>query len=181
MNMLPSILIRQLQDCNINRNLFVNFIRHQVVNDCYRKENGQWVVKSEPFIDDWTETDYAFLISCLKNTLRNGGVVYGAFIDNQLKGFVSVEGQLFDENSRYLDLTSLHISEDVRRLGIGRDLFQVAKKWAKARGANKLYISAHSAVESQKFYLAMGCRDAAKPNMEHVQAEPYDRQMECIL
>ena len=65
-----SILIRQLQDCNINRNLFVNFIRHQVVNDCYRKENGQWVIKSEPFIDDWTETDYEFLTSCLKNTSK---------------------------------------------------------------------------------------------------------------
>lgn len=42
------------------------------------------VIKSDPFIDDWSEEDYAFLVSCLKNTLATGGFVYGAFKQNIL-------------------------------------------------------------------------------------------------
>ena len=45
----------------------------------------------------------------------------------------------------------------------------------------KLYISAHSAVESQAFYKALGCVEAQVYNKEHVEKEPYDCQMECIL
>ena len=49
------------------------------------------------------------------------------------------------------------------------------------RGAKKLYISAHSAVETQAFYRAMGCVEAQEYNQKHVEAEPYDCQMECSL
>ena len=35
--------------------------------------------------------------------------------------------------------------------------FANIKEWAKQKGAKKLYISAHSAVESQAFYKSMGC------------------------
>ena len=34
--------------------------------------------------------------------------------------------------------------------------FTNIKEWAKQKGAKKLYISAHSAVESQAFYKSMG-------------------------
>ncbi len=30
--------------------LFQNFIRHQVVTKCWRKEKGKWVIKDAPFI-----------------------------------------------------------------------------------------------------------------------------------
>lgn len=75
----------------INRDLFKNFIRHQNVTKCWRNENGKWIIKDAPFIDDWSETDYNTLIACLKNTLKSGGFVYAAFYNGSLKGFVSVE------------------------------------------------------------------------------------------
>ena len=73
--------------------------------------------------------------------------------------------------------------EQLRKSGrkAGRVLFELAKAWAKARGAKKLYISAHSSVESQAFYKAVGCQDAAEINPEHAAREPHDRQMECVL
>ena len=52
---------------------------------------------------------------------------------------------------------------------------------AKSNGAEKLYISAHSAVESQAFYHAMGCVEAVEYKKEHVEQEPYDRQLEYWL
>ena len=173
------MIYRRLDISEIDRDLFRGFIRRQVVTDCWRREggkNGKWVIKSDPFIDDWSEEDYAFLVSCLKNTLATGGFVYGAFEQNILKGFVSVEPELMDGG--YLDLSSIHVSADMRGKGIGKVLFGAAADWAEERGAERLYISSHSAVESQAFYKAMGCVEAERCFQKHVEAEPYDRQLE---
>lgn len=159
--------------------LFQNFIRRQIVTKCWRRENGTWIIKDDPFIDDWDEKDYQFLVSCLKNTILTGGLVHAAFYQNMLKGFVSVEPDLFGGKHRYMDLSSIHVSEDMRGTGIGKMLFLTAKKWAKEKGAGKLYISAHSAVESQAFYRKMGCVEAQLYHQKHVEAEPYDCQLEC--
>lgn len=175
------IQYRNLYIDEICRELFKDFIRHQVVTKCWRRENGEWIMKDAPFIDDWTEKDYQILISCLKNTVITDGFVYAAFYNDMLKGFVSVESALFGGEQKYLDLSSIHISEDMRGMGVGRTLFLSAKKWAKERGADKLYISAHSAIESQAFYKKMGCIEAQVYNQKHVEAEPYDCQLECKL
>lgn len=175
------IKYRGLEKDEICCELFEGFIRHQVVTKCRRKENGKWIIKDAPFIDDWTEKEYAVLIDCLKNTVAKGGFVYAAFCDDVLKGFVSVEPELFCSEQKYLDLSCIHVSEDMRGQGIGKTLFIAAKEWAKRNGAVKLYISAHSAVESQAFYKAMGCEEAQVYSKKHVEKEPYDCQLECIL
>ena len=172
---------RRLNEDEICRELFEDFIRHQVVTKCWRKEADRWVIKDAPFIDDWTEADYGTLVSCLKNTAATNGFVYGAFYNGKLKGFVSVESELFGGDQKYLDLSSIHISEDMRGQGIGKALFLAAGKWAKENGAGKLYISAHSAVESQAFYKKMGCVEAMVYHQGHVEREPYDCQLEYQL
>lgn len=172
---------RTLRENELCRELFGGFIRHQVVTKCWRREKGEWVIREDPFIDDWTEADYRTLISCLKNTVSTGGVVYGAFIAGMLKGFASVEPDFMGKEGQYLDLSSIHVSEDARGTGIGRALFLMAKEWARARGAKKLYISAHSAVETQAFYRSMGCVEALEYDRRHVDREPFDCQMECVL
>ncbi len=176
-----NIQYRELCENEINRKLFCHFIRHQEVTDCWRRENGKWVMKSDPFIDDWSEDDYRFLVECLRRTISAGGFVCGAFWDGRLKGFASVEAELFGGEQRYLDLSALHVSEDKRGNGVGKILFSLAKEWAGRRGAGKLYISAHSAVESQAFYKAMGCQEAEVYNQRHVKEEPYDCQLECEI
>ncbi len=172
---------RKLKSAEINRELFWGFIRRQVVTDCWRRIDGEWVIKSDPFVDDWSEEDFTFLVKCLRNTVTIGGVVYGAFDGSVLKGFASVEPQLFGGEQKYLDLTSIHVSQDMRGKGIGRGLFTIACDWAREHGAKKLYISAHSAVESKAFYKAMGCVEAEVCNQEHVLAEPFDCQLERKL
>ena len=172
---------RTLRENELCRELFGGFIRHQVVTKCWRREKGEWVIREDPFIDDWTEADYRTLISCLKNTVSTGGVVYGAFIAGMLKGFASVEPDFMGKEGQYLDLSSIHVSEDARGAGIGKALFLMAKEWARARGAKKLYISAHSAVETQAFYRSMGCVEALEYDRRHVDREPFDCQMECVL
>ncbi len=176
-----TVQYRMLKEDEICREQFGQFVRRQEVGKCWRREEGEWVIRDAPFIDDWSEEDYQILVDCLKNTVRTGGVVYAAFCGKALKGFVSVEAELFGSGKQYLDLTSLHVSGDLRGRGIGRELFLEACRWAKQRGAAKLYISGHSAVETQAFYRAMGCVEAEEYNQGHVEAEPFDCQLECIL
>lgn len=109
------------------------------------------MIREEPFVDDWSEQDYEILVNCLKNTVNTGGLLHGCFYSGALKGFVSVEATLFGAEQQYLDMTSLHVSEDMRNRGIDSNLFLAAEEWARAHGAKKLYISAHSAVETQAF------------------------------
>lgn len=175
------IKYRELKDTEVNRDLFYEFKRRQEVKDCWRRVNGEWVIREDPFIDEWSEEDYRFLIKCLQNTIKTGGVVFGAFREGVLKGFASVEAGRFGSKKQYLDLSSIHVSEEMRGSGIGTELFLMACRWAKAHGAEKLYISAHSAVETQAFYHARGCVEAEEYNREHVEKEPYDCQMEFVL
>lgn len=161
--------------------LFKHFIRHQAVTDCWRKKDGKWVVEKAPFIDDWSEKEIIYLCECLQNTKKTGGLVIGAFINSRLKGFASVESTAFGSSMQYRDLSCLHISEDMRGIGIGKRLFSLAADWAKESGGQKLYISSHSAVETQAFYKAMGCTEALEYNKKHTEDEPFDCQLELIL
>ena len=172
---------RSLQEHEIDRELFRDFIRRQIVTKCWRKEDGEWIIKDALFIDDWTEQDYKVLIQCLKHTVRTGGVVYGAFYEGKLKGFAAVLPEIFGGENKYIDLAAIHVSQDMRGTGIGTALFKEAKRWAKEKGAERLYISAHSAVESQAFYKRMGCVEAKWYKKEHVEEEPFDCQLEVKL
>ncbi len=173
---------RELKKSEISKELFASFVRRQEVNAVLTRIDGQWREISRPFIDDWSPSDYDFLVKCLINTIETGGAVFGAFDEKgRLKAFASLEGGIFGRKHRYKDLSSLHVSAECRRSGIGKKLFCMAALKAKANGADRLYISAHSAVETQSFYLSMGCRDAEEINALHSENEPCDRQMECDL
>lgn len=175
------IQYRDLSPGELSPELFAAFVRRQVVTECWRREGEEWVIRKAPFIDDWSAEDIQTLVSCLRNTLNTGGLVRAAFLGEALKGFVSVEPTLFGGEHRYLDLSSIHVSQELRGSGTGRALFSAAADWARARGAKKLYISAHSAVETQAFYRGLGCVDAQLPDPRHMEAEPFDCQLEYTL
>ena len=42
---------RAIKQEEIDRELFRSFERRQVVDQCWRKEEGQWVIRRDPFID----------------------------------------------------------------------------------------------------------------------------------
>lgn len=172
---------RELKVDEINLNLFEHFQRHQTVTQCWRKIDGVWSIKEISFTNDWSREEYILLVTSLQNTLISGGIVFGSFSNEILKGFASVESAFLGINNDYLELSSLHVSEDMRGQGIGKELFSLARNWAKESGAAKLYISAHSAVESQAFYCVVGCVEAKEYSQLHVEREPYDCQLECRL
>ncbi len=175
---LESRELRLLEAPELTPELFRYFDRFQVVERCWRKQQGQWVIRDVPFTERWSDEEYQELCGCLRGTLAGGGRVWGAFVDGRLKGFLSVEGELVGSRGQYADLTSIHISADARGKGLGRKLFRLAEEFARQLGAEALYISAHSSVESQAFYKSMGCVEAREPQQGHVEKEPCDCQLE---
>ena len=172
---------RELKAEELNRELFKDFDRFQEVKECWRKEKDAWVIKENPFTEQWRDEDYEVLVQCLKNTVNTGGVVFGCFLEGKLKGFASVESTPFGKENQYLDLSSLHVSKDLRGQKAGSRLFHLAAQWAGQQGAGKLYISSHSSVETQAFYKSMGCVEAGEYHREHVEKEPCDCQLEYGL
>ena len=176
------IKIIMIADNELNTALFADFSRHQNITKCWRKVDGKWIIIDNPFVEDWGKAEYEELVRDLKHTIKTGGAVYGAFDEGgRLVGFVSVENELFGSKKQYIELSSMHVTEDMRGRGIGKRLFLTAACWAKEQGAEKLYISGHSSVESQAFYKAMGCREAEEYSAYHVEKEPCDCQLELPL
>ncbi len=96
-------------------------------------------------------------------------------------GFASVENKPLGSRNQYRELRYLHVSREHRGRGLGRQLFRLCCEAARQLGAEKLYIGAHPAVETQAFYASLGCVPAAEIVPEILALEPRDLQLECTL
>jgi len=175
--------LRELAKEDLHPDLLKHFNRYQEVTRALRNENGVWVERDISFIDEWDVGEKHEIVTVdFTSCLSSGGLIWGVFsLENHLIGFACLLSKPFGSAGQYLQLTQLHVSADYRGMGIGHELFLVAAQRGRELGAKKLYISTHSAVESQRFYERLGCVDAVEVNKELVEREPYDRQMEFLL
>lgn len=137
---MESINYRELKKSEIDVTLFASFNRYQDVKRCWRKENGKWILKDIAFTEQWSSDEYEYLVNCLLNTKKTGGVVLGAFNNTMLVGFASVESQFLGSQKEYLQLSSIHTSYENRGMRIGKNLFSLVCKKAKEMGAQRLKI-----------------------------------------
>lgn len=161
--------------------LLDSFVRHQVVQMVVRTIDGERRIVADPFIDDWTLPERRRLTEKLRQLSASGGLVAAAYHAGKLLGFAAVSGERIGSRRQYADLFELHVDENARRRGIGAHLFGLACLFARSLGAESLYLSAHSAIETQRFYAALGCVEAREPQAGHVACEPFDVQMEALL
>lgn len=173
--------IRVLRMDELQSPLFNHFNRHQEVTECWRKENGKWLLKPIAFVEEWDLSKLDVFYAELRETILQGGTVFAAFVDNSLIGFAAVESKMFGHAHKYVQMTELHVSYEWRGCGIGRKLFGEICRQARIYGAERLYISGHSSKESQAFYHALGCVEAVEYNNEIWVAEPCDCQLEYDL
>jgi len=173
--------IRELSADDLVESLFDGFNRHQEVTECWRRENGKWLLKPIAFVEEWDRSHLGTFCEELRHTIQSGGAVSGAFSAGKLIGFAGLENSFFGKSCRYLQMSELHVSCEWRGCGIGQKLFQAVCKAARKRGAEKLYISGHSSKETQAFYRAMGCCETQEYNERLVEKEPCDCQLEYKL
>ncbi|MDR1533208.1 MAG: GNAT family N-acetyltransferase [Clostridiales bacterium] len=177
-----NILYRQLGVSDIETDMLDAFNRYQEVKKCWRKQNNEWILIDNHFIEDWDDAKKKKLAALyLPSIIKRGGTVCGAFDKDKLIGFFALAGNFIGSRQQYIWLISLHVSYEYRRKGIGKELFLRCVDAAKKSGAEKLYISAHSAQESQAFYCAMGCVETEEIIPELYAAEPCDVHMEYAL
>jgi GNAT superfamily N-acetyltransferase len=179
--MKKQISFKSLDLADLGKTFLETFNRYQVTNRVWYKENSEFMIKSDHFIDEWDDKKKRFVIEDLKQCLNKGGAVIAAYDDEGLTGFANVEAKLFGSNKEYVELPYIHVSYEKRGFGIGKELLSRCSMEARKLGAKKLYIAAHPSVESQAFYQAMGCESAAEINQYIVEKEPLDLQLEKKL
>lgn len=175
------IVFKKLEAQDIREDFLHTFNRYQDVKKCWRKEKGEWVLKDIAFIEQWNAQDKAEVISSLIETIVEKGSVFGAFINEDLVGFSSVEGKLIGSRKQYGVLHHIHTGYEYRGKGIGKELFVKSCEYARSIGARKLYISGHSSEESQAFYRAMGCNETEEIDARLYELEPCDCHLEFDL
>ena len=117
----------------------------------------------------------------LRKTVKSGGAAFGYTEGDKILALASVGSTFFGVSSKYLQLELLLVTNELRGKGIGRLLLEKSADFARTLGAEKLYISGHSCVETQAFYKAMGCVHTVELNSELFYREPFDVHLEYAL
>lgn len=171
-----------LTEKNFNQNSLDDFLRHQEVKECWRKNcNNEYVLVPNEYVEDWDLKRRKAVAREILNKTAGNGFAYGAFCEGKVVGYILVSNEFFGSSHQYIELLMYHVSEPYRGRGIGKKLFKLACGTAKEIGAKKLYISAHSSKESQAAYRKLGCIEAIEINQAIAENEPYDVQMEFTL
>jgi GNAT superfamily N-acetyltransferase len=157
------------------------FNRYQETNRVWYKDNEQFKIKPDHFVEQWDDDIKILVLQDLQQCVNSGGIVVGAFLEDDLIGFANVEGELFGSKQEYRELTYIHVSNKFRNGGIGKKLFQLCCQKAKEMGTKKLYIGAHPSEETQHFYRNLGCIYAVEINQTIFDKEPLDIQLEFVL
>ncbi len=154
--------------------------RSEVTDNVYHLENGALVLKSEHFdLRGWPPGEAEHYTPILLDCFDRGGWCYGQFDGALLVGAAILESRFIGPRHDQLQLKFLHVRKAYRRQGLGRNLFELAKAAARAKGAKKLYVSATPSENTINFYLRSGCRVTAHPDPELLALEPLDIHLEC--
>lgn len=170
---------KSVKENEINNDFLTGFKRSQITKFVKYMDKGVLKEKPDFFVEEWDSKKLLSVTETLRRIVAEGGKLIIASFNNQVKGFVLLESNIFFDE--YLNMPYIHVDSEFRGLGIGRELFSLIEKEALKLGAKKLYISGHPAVETQKFYQKMGCVLAKKINQKLYELEPLDIQLEKEL
>ena len=159
-----------------------NIDRSEVINDIYYLRDGQLVL--EPEHDDmqgWPPGEPEHYTPYLLDCFDRGGSFWGMFEDGDLIGVVILESKFIRSQKDTLQMKFLHVSNHLRKQGLGKRLFVLAAEKAKELGAKKMYISATPSGNTINFYMRLGCVLATEIDEELFVLEPEDIHLEFDL
>lgn len=169
------ITIQKVDKTSFHPDFLDDFSRAQTVTNVYRLRNGQLFLVQHSFTEDWSP---ARKREKTAEILSGNFITFCAFEYGRVLGCIMLKPEL---NEGRMVVHSFHVSADQRRRGLGSKLFEAAKAEARDHHAAALYISACSAEETIRFYLAMGCHLSPNPIAAMVEDEPWDIQLEYTL
>ena len=178
---MSSITFARLSDKNFTPNSMDEFLRHQKVTQAYKWIGDELVLIQTDHAYDWDLEKRRGIARLILRTISDGGFAFGAFEGDRAVGYILAAGKRFGSAQQYIEIALFHVSAHHRRMGIGKELFRLACDEARARGAQKLYISAGNAKETQDAYRRLGCIPAEEINPEATERAPGDIQLEYPL
>lgn len=158
-----------------------DFVRHQQVTECWRNVEGAWKLVPVSFAEEWSLEQCREIATDVAAHMEKDQTAFGAFDGEKLVGFITLSHDLFGNTVNYAELVCFQVSEPYRGRGIGKELFHQICSEARKIGAEKLYISGHSAKETQAAYQVLGCVHAKEINQKLAREEPFDVQLEYVL
>lgn len=152
--------------------------RSEHVDIEYRVVDGQLqeLPASIPDIPAWDPTgsgshSVGALIEFCTSAIANGGVLFGAFEEEQPAGLAIVNPS-FEPPLAWLAF--LHVSRPYRRRGAAQALWNAAVDLSVERGADSIYVSATPTESALGFYMKQGCALARPVHPDLFAAEPED-------
>jgi predicted N-acetyltransferase YhbS len=156
--------------------------RAEVIERVYHLTDGRLNLVSEHYdMHGWPPGEGEKYTPLLLDCYDRGGVFVGAFDGTTLAGVMILESKFIGRAGDMLQLKFLHVSRAHRDRGLGTALFRAAARLARARGAQRLYISATPSEHTINFYLGQGCVVTAEPDPELWALEPEDIHLEYQL
>ena len=166
---MEDIECRAMRTADLHIHMLDSFDRRQEITRELGK-HGRVKRLGRPRVEDWSGEDKANFIRghfihqvWLRRYYPGEPLVFAAFRGDQVVGFAN--WWLRRERGAETDeavLMNLYVSNDCRRLGLGRRLFTLVADAARASGARTLFIYTRPAAETQAFYREMGCVPAGK-------------------
>lgn len=176
-----NIKIEPLTLSNFNEHSLDDFRRRQQVTEVWRRNGNEMELVYQPFVEDWDADVRREAAERMLGNLRRGYFGTGAFDGGKLVGWTFYGNELIGERKNYVELHMFHVSELYRGKGIGRRVFEASLPLVRETGAERIFISSHSAKESQAAYKALGCVHARELFREAAETEPFDIQLEFDL
>ena len=156
--------------------------RREVIENVFHLENGSLVLRPEHYdMQGWSPGEPELYTPHLYKSFDRGGWFCGAFDGATLVGVAILDNKFIGRDKDQLQLKFLHVSRGYRKLGLGRQLFDLARDKARERGAKRLYISATPSEKTVNFYLKRGAVVTNEPDPELFELEPEDIHLECDI
>ena len=179
--MVDEVVFKKFPDKNFNVNSLKSYNRYQETEVNLRFVEGKYICKDEPFIEDWNDTELKKRAENILYAMEKNSIGYVVYYKNKVIGFAYLGTEVFGSKNQYIELIMFHVSNEFRNQKIGKKLFNLICEDARKLKVQKLYISANSAIETQKAYKALGCIFASEINKKIIESNPFDVQLEYIL
>lgn len=150
------VTIESVEGAQVGQGWLAGFCRHQHSESHYEWLAGQLVLFQQPFTDDWTGEEKRQKAKHIQSSLAAGGYLAAAFADGVLAGFALLDGSICRGG---MALDKIHVTEPLRRRGIGKLLFAAVCQQARGRGARFLFMATNPDRGTQLYYRALGCTD----------------------
>jgi GNAT superfamily N-acetyltransferase len=99
-----------------------------------------------------------------------GGVAFGASIDNRLAGCAAIHlVPFFERPGSRARLVALIVDAECRRRGVGRVLVEHVRKFARQRGASEIEVtSRRTRTDADRFYRELGFADVSGRSRRYI-------------